>query len=258
MSSTIKLKTLCMNITEPIQKRIFDYMTKPSKNIYNSTIFNTTIFNRYNNDIFKEIYQVINKMTDISKIDINPMIYERYNIKYNNYLTNMPIIKNNNEVIYKYIKSILEIRKKKKNTIKLSLKTITKLSSKKSIKELLIENGPHNNNRYLINDNYDVIRNIVIHNIIKNDKIIYNEENKQEVVIDVIDRILKSFYNKNYYMTKDELISKKPITIKDKKFIEQVKREEYIIKYKKYGNWKKKIENLLNKNVVKKEEKGNY
>ena len=247
-----------MDIKEPASISIFDNMTKPAKNIYNATIFNTTIFNKYNNDIFKEIYDTLVKLENISQIDIElveSMIYEIYSIKYNNYITNIPIIKNNNEIIYKYIKSIMG-NHIKQNILQLSFKLLNKLSCKKSIKDILMENNPYNHNRYLINDNYYAIRSIIIYDMLKNNKkVIYNDENKQEVVIDIIDRILKSFYNKNYYRTKNELINKKPITIQNNRFIEQVKNEKYIIKQKKYINYKQKITDLLNKDIVEKDKK---
>ena len=52
MSSHVKLKTISMKVINKNYHNIFDYMTKVSKNIYNSTIFCSTIFNKYKCDIF--------------------------------------------------------------------------------------------------------------------------------------------------------------------------------------------------------------
>ena len=153
-------------------------------------------------------------ITKFRQVLIEKLIYDLYELKYNKYTKTNKIINHNNEIIYKFIKSLLH-------------------------------------NLYLVNDNYEIIREIIIYNCLKNKDISYNEQNKQEAVIDIIDNILKSFYNKNFNGIKHKLINKIPIRITNKitndtfvnklikyvpitygTFINQVKKNKYIIKKK--------------------------
>src|SRR5438477_3466193 len=108
MDHDIITKTICIDVTDIYQKRIFDSMTITSKNIVNCTIFNTTIYTKYKNEIYKHIYNIIENMEnilDIDKCKIEQQIYDLYDIKYKEYVANKDIIKNNNEIIYKFIKN---------------------------------------------------------------------------------------------------------------------------------------------------------
>ena len=238
VSSDVKLKTISMYVNNITHHRIFDFMTKISKNIYNSTIFCTNILIKYKSEIFKEIYlQIKNKQIPLIKIEIEKLFYNLYDTKYEHYILTSPIIKKNNEIIYKFIVNILK-------------------------------------NQELVNDNYKIMRQIIIYNLLRNPNVSHDKNNKKEHVIDIIDNILKSIYTKNFYRLRNALINHKPFicenmnftnqinngklfdnklfTCKDKNFINQVKNNEYLFKNKKKIDWKneinKKITEQLNKN----------
>ena len=157
MSSDVKLKTITEFINDQTTKKILDHMTKISKNVYNSTIFCITVFLKYKQEIFKEIYKTIKNKTlpkNYDKTILETKFYELYEIKYNEYSENIPIIKSNNEIIYKFINTAL----------------------------FKIE---------LDNDNYYFYRDLIIYNILQNTNIQYNDNNKKEVVINLIDDVLK-------------------------------------------------------------------
>ena len=56
---------------------------------------------------------------------------------------------------------------------------------------------------------------------------------------DIINNIFRSFYLKNYNKTKDEILSKKPCSIQDLDFIEQVKKKECLFTFDEKENIKK-------------------
>ena len=209
MSSSVKLKTITFNITDKHTQKILNGMTKISKNIYNTTIFNITIFNKYKQTIFKKIYDELSSLQidEKNKYDIHKRIYELYDINYKEYVNNIPIIKNNSKIIYKFITECCDTS-------------------------------------YIINDFYKVIKYLVEYNIFKNNEIIYNDQNKYEVVDSIIEKILQSIYNKNYYRTYYQLINKEPITLQNEIFINQVKNNEKLFDTKLKIDWKKKIENV--------------
>ena len=129
MNSNVKLKTITMFVNNKGNHRIFNYMTKISKNIYNSTIYCATIYMKYKHAIFKEIHNQIKSQISTQSIDktlIEKLIYDLYELKYNEYTKTNKIINHNNEIIYKFIKSLLH-------------------------------------NLYLVNDNYEIIREIIIY-----------------------------------------------------------------------------------------------
>jgi len=202
MNSHVKMKTLAINVNNIDQQRIFRHMSKISKNIYNTTIFCANIYMEYKLKIFEEIYQ----RNIINKCDIEKSIYEIYEQKYIQHIKNIPIIKNNNGIIYKYINIIF---------------------ANVSIGKL-----------YLVNDNYEILRHSIIRHILADDEIICYDDNKNDVVTKIVDDILKSIYNKNFYLTKYQINNKIPCTIKDKDFIGQVARNEKVIKDEKKVDWK--------------------
>ena len=59
MTSNVKLKTLTMEVNDSEKHRIFNYLTKISKNVYNATIFCILVYNKYKQAIFKEIFELI-------------------------------------------------------------------------------------------------------------------------------------------------------------------------------------------------------
>ncbi len=66
----VKLKTFTYYIKQQKQKKILEWMTKISKNIYNSTLFVYKVYQIYQSDIYKELYDYIIK-NNIDKKFIN-------------------------------------------------------------------------------------------------------------------------------------------------------------------------------------------
>jgi IS605 OrfB family transposase len=63
--------------------------------------------------------------------------------------------------------------------------------------------------------------------------------NKNLLFEDTVNNIFKSFYLKNYNKTRDEILSKKPCSIQNTKFIEQVKKKECLFTFDEKENIKK-------------------
>ncbi len=103
-----KLKTITIYIKNKDHENIFNYMTKISKNVYNSAIYCITIFNKYSNNIFKQILndEIIKqkkkvkensankykptkdektKQLDELKLSIEKQFYDKFDEKYNEY-----------------------------------------------------------------------------------------------------------------------------------------------------------------------------
>lgn len=129
---TVKLKTMTYFIKNNKQKLILDWMTKISKNVYNTTLFIYKIYKIYQNDIYKELYDYIiknnlqtyfltlpkknkNKKKEKNKdektkkvkhtdlIKIENKFYELFDKYYKFYIKNKTFIESNNKIIYKYI-----------------------------------------------------------------------------------------------------------------------------------------------------------
>lgn len=211
----VKLKTYTYYIKNNKQKLIFDEMTKYSKNIYNTSIFHYNIYKYFENDIYRDLFYYIyeNKLMDdikspkiINKKDkkkdkkekkktsekLNRIQLELYKIYYKYrdfYVENYNQHKENNSTIYSSIKDLLK-------------------------------------DTFVINSNYFWLRNIIINEL--NNTIKYNEQNKKFVFYDIIDKILRSHYNHNYYHVKNSILHKKPLKLLDKSFIEDVLNDRYL------------------------------
>lgn len=214
MGSHVRLKTISMIINNNENHKIFDHMTKISKNIYNCTIYCSTIFNKYKQDIFKQLYisfknkygdefknlKVPDKKKELSgkiKEEIEIDIYKLYDKKYVNYSNLNKTIMNNNRIIYQFIKNLLK---------------------------------PTDNICLLTNDNYKTIRQIIIYNMLNDTNIICTDEDKIETVINIVDDILSSMYLRLF--DEQKIIGK------------------CIIKRKKKINWKKGLEKRFNIKLI--------
>jgi len=200
---TVKLKTFQYEYKGSC-KNIFNDMTIVSKNIFNCCIFNHNIFTIYKNKIYKYIYNLL--LTN--EIDENYDIFElcklRLNEYYKIYSNNYQLIKTNNDIIYKYVKSVID------------------------------------NDKIILNNfNIETFINKIkvdIKKIIK-----YDKTNKFIVFTNIINKIIRYFYNKNYYKTRNELINHKKLTIIDKELINNVKQDKYYYTDNNI-NYKQKIE----------------
>jgi IS605 OrfB family transposase len=207
------LKTITFYDKNPSNNKVYDFMTNFSKVVYNKTLFCYNIYKYFENDIYKEVYNMIisNKKyrkclpnnfyeTKTENIpEINNLIYSIYNKKYEFYSDNYLLIKTNNEIIYCYISNLL------KDTI-------------------------------LDNSNFYQLRKKII-NEIKNDRLIeFTESNYKLVFLDIVDKILLSYYNRVFYTSKYEMLNNRPFTYKiTETHINEIKKNNHII-YKKTNN----------------------
>lgn len=102
-----KIRTTTIYVKNKDYCNIFNYITKISKNVYNSAIYCITIFNKYSNNIFEQIFkdeiakqieldknipsnhepteEEILKKLDELKLSIEKQFYDKFNEKYNEY-----------------------------------------------------------------------------------------------------------------------------------------------------------------------------
>lgn len=198
--------------------KIIDFMATISKNIFNTTIFCCSIFDKYKDNIFRELYFFVKNTgvkLSLQSIDNELLtIYEKY---YNEHCTNKDKIRTYNDFIYKYI-----------------INTIIK------------------KNIIIVNDNFDTIKNRIINDLLRFKGLIYNHSTDEQLFFPIIHDILRSMYMKNYYRTKQQMINNQPIDIKDEKFINQVKKNECLFNENNKINYKKLIEEYINRNFIKK------
>ena len=169
-----------MNINKE-QFKIIDRISLESKNIYNHYMFCLNFYNKFKHNIYKDLY--INYFTNYEIKNLNSSIFnnkfqfindeiqKKLTVKYNYYCSNYQIMKNNNNIIYNYIKND---------------------------KPLVI----HNNFNYYL-------RKYIIE-CIKLKGIIINNTNYNLVFYDVIENILITFYKNNYFHLKYSILYKKP------------------------------------------------
>ena len=243
---TVKLKTYTFCIHNKNDKRILDYMTSISKNIYNCTLYCYKVYKQFEDNIYKDLYDDIiknkyveklgdvinknkikkteNKGTKIKNknntgkrdkkdniiIQIEEKLYKIYDNYYNLYSLNKKNIDDNNKIIFKFI-----IEDIKQNSIIIDKFNILKLF-----------------------DDYK-------HKIINLNNILFNSNNEKLVIDNIINGILNSLYYKNIYYIKKllDINQEKKIEIKYKHIIESIKNNSfYIENNSKYSH---KIKNEL-------------
>ncbi len=170
----VKLKTIQFVIDKKHQNILAD-MTTISKNIFNCCVYSNNIFYLFKNQAYQELYEFLKtiKNSDLSKtnkkilinLDNRNIMLQKLKYYYDFYNTNHQIVIANNKIIYEYIKS------KATNLILTSAN---------------------------IEDFYKTTTNELEH------LVNYNQTNKNYVFIDIVDRIIKSFYNKTYFKTNDK------------------------------------------------------
>lgn len=172
--------------------QILREMSKLSKDVYNFSIFCTEIYNKYKNDIYKKLYEGIVKDLYKDKDTFYTELYQIYDHYYNEFIKNKDVLKNNNNIIYEYIVNSID--------------------------------------EPILNDNFYNIENKIIKKLKKHKKITFDNYTKDEFFTSIVRRILKSFYNKNYFRTKSQILNKEKVTIQNNVFINQVKEELYLFK----------------------------
>lgn len=173
-------------------------MATVSKSVYNLTVFATNVYYKHKNDIFRDIIQMIESKDKTNCIntcvDTNEQILKIYLHYHNVYIDHQNWNKENNKVIYLFIKNKLE-------------------------------------NINVIHSNYNKLKNKLL-TLIKNANIVSNW--KSDYVLEIIINILTSRYNYNYFKTKKEMINKKPVSINNDSFIEHVRKSKYMLKKSEY------------------------
>ena len=189
------------------QNHILEFMTREAKNIYNVSVFHTNIFTMYQNDIFKDIYAKVIKKEIIDPNTIDEWVYKLYDSYYQKYILIKPTIEHNRKIIYEFITDYLD-----------------------------------KNNIIIMNDTLDKTK-IKITNILQNDKriIIPDVTHAKPCFTDIIDNILNGIYSSNFHKVKNQILNKKPVTIKNTKFIEQVKQNEFILQENTHESYKVKL-----------------
>lgn len=205
------LKTVSLIIpSNKNNKLILKDMTFTSKNIYNCCVFTNNITTIFKNKVYQKIYKLFNEIEnlelDLDKNELyknnHKIIFYYYKKYYDLYVTNLDLLKSNNDIIYKYIKN-------KFNNIILNSKNIEDYQ-KIIIKELK--------------------------NIIK-----YDKSNKNLVFIDIVKKIIKSFYNKKLFLCKYQISNHIPLTFYDEQLIEDIKNNNYYYDSIKSINYKNEI-----------------
>ncbi len=234
----VKLKTFTYYIKQQKQKKILEWMTKISKNIYNSTLFVYKVYQIYQSDIYKELYDYIIKnnidkkfinkpkeeVKDKKKYDkkakkekkddetkkIENQFYLLFDKYYNFYVKNKKLIESNNKIIYKYI--------------------ITDVIESDII---------------VSNKNYKLLIDDYLEEVVELDIISFNQNNKLIVIDNIVNSIIKSLYTKNYFYVKKQLENKKEVNEKYKDIIETINKNEYIYNEDNV-HWRDKIIKGLN------------
>ena len=170
------------------QRKILTILSKGTKNAYNHYLFCINFYYKFKQQIYKDIYND-KIITNNINDNINDNIKLNIRKYYDYYSHNYNLLKKNNELIYNYIK-----RKKP----------------------------------FVTNDNYKTNLVNFMTKCMHIKDIEFDESNYILVYQSIIEKILQSFYHKNYYLTKNELVNKKQLTITDNKFIQHVKNENQL------------------------------
>ena len=239
----VKLKTYTYYIKKHKQLNILNWMTTISKNIYNCTLFVYKIYKIYQNYIYKDVYNFIisnnlhlnytniekiikvknekynkkgkkeKKLDDIVKIE--NYFYSMYDKYYKFYVNNKKIIDSNNKVIYKYIIN--------------DIKT---------------------NNIIVSNNNYNELVTKYLIEVIKLDNIKFDINNKIITIDNIVNSIIKSLYNKNYFYIKKQLENKYKVDNKYEDIINTINNNQYIYDNNENLSYRNKIIKELNINKL--------
>jgi len=188
-------------------------MTAISKNIFNCCIYSNNIFYLFKNKVYQELYEFLKiiKNSELSKtnkkilINLNNknIILQKLKHYYDFYNVNHQTVISNNKIIFDYIKS------KATNLILTSAN---------------------------IEDFYETTTNELNH------LVSYNQTNKKYVYTDVVDKIIKSFYNKKYFLIKYQMRNKIPFTYNSEQLKTDIEKGYYYYDNEKTINYKQKIQ----------------
>lgn len=213
---TVKLKTIQFTIDNK-HNNILDDMTTVSKNIYNCCIYSNNIFYLFKNKVYQELYLFLKT---IQKSELNnshkkilislnntDILLSKLKYYYDFYNDNKQLLLNNNNIIYDYIKN------KATNIILNSI----------NIEEFY-------------NTTTDELSKMVN----------YTTSNKEYVFTNIIDKIIKSFYDKKYFLTKYQMLNNISFTFKDGQLKNDIINKYYYYDNFKDVNYKQKIQKKFN------------
>jgi IS605 OrfB family transposase len=102
IEDNVKKKTLSIFLNKNVHNSIFKFLSKISKNIYNTTIYISSIYYKYKEEIFFEANN--NYLNDkLSEEQFYEKIYANFQYFYNLYSKEDSLIKINNNILYKKI-----------------------------------------------------------------------------------------------------------------------------------------------------------
>jgi len=203
------MKTVILQNCAKEHTHIFDFLCQTSKNIKNICLFTHTFYEKYKSTIYKDVFTYVNNnigtINDYDKV--NDFILNSLKTQFNIYTENYKMLKQNDNIIYNYVKSYLELSKVQLN-----------------------------------NENfYD--HKIKISNVLKENKNLTIPGELENIYFDLIlDSKLEYIYNKEYFLIKNQIDNNIPISSKNEKLIESVMASNYLFTNKKlykenYKQW---------------------
>jgi putative transposase len=209
---TVKLKTIQFNIHNK-HKNILSDMTTISKNIFNCCVYSNNIFYLFKNKVYQELYLFLkeinkSKLSETNKkilinLDNKNILLQKLKHYYDFYNENHHIMITNNKIIYEHIKN----------------KAINLILTSTNIKQFY---------KKITEDLVNIVN--------------FNETNKKYVFIDIVDRIIKSFYNKTYFLTKYQMNKHIPFTYNSDQLKNDIINGYYYYDTSKTINYKQKIQ----------------
>ena len=204
------LKTMTIYIKNREKVKLFDIMCNYSKKIYNTSLYCFNILKLFQPEIYKKFYKKLKReQIANNEFSYNNIFSNIFNKYHKLYSNNFGLCNKNNDIIYEHIKNELN------NTI-LSSQNIDgfKIRMQKEAGKMVQ----------------------------------FDADNKKMVLCNIVDNVIMSFYNKQFFTTKAELLSHKPLSYNDGNLINDVKNDNYHYKTrnKKYNKYKRKIAKKLN------------
>lgn len=220
------------------EHKIIDFMANISKNIFNCTVFSREIFDFFSHQIYNETLIYCNQFKDWNK---------EFIIKNNDSKKNKDIKKKKSDEKYEQIRQLILqfILKSYKPHREFYCKHLNDLKKyRNNIKHYVIE---QNKLKPIINSNYEDY--FLMTNQFIQQKITNNYELLKLFIDDEIKNTIDWLYALNYTNTKNEILSHKPVTIKNNQFIDDVKNEKYLIKFKNEFTFRNQVKELLGINI---------
>lgn len=212
----VKLKTIQFVVNNK-HNNIFDDMTTISKNIYNCCVYSNNIFTLFKNKVYQNLYIFLKTIakSELKKshkkilinMDNTNLLLQKLKEYYDFYNENHQVMMSNNKIIYDYIKS-------KSNNIILTSVNIEKFYKTTTNKLTQL--------------------------------VAFNEINKEYVFTEVVNKIIKSFYDKKYFLMRYQMINKIPFTDEDEQLKTDITNKYYYFNTEKQVNYKQKIQTRFN------------